>query len=783
MIPAAILVASAYASGTALGALLGGPWWQTALLAGLLALAAALRAPNRRGWAVLLACVAIAAGGHARYQAVAGVPPPALASIEGMRVVTGVAREDARFRGSLQQIDLDVETIDDAPARGGLRLRVRSADAPVLAGERIRFNGRIEPLPDEPMDASAFDYAAYLRSREVHAIAQYPTSWERLGQTGAGWQKTLRSLHRRAVEAIGRTLPEPEAALAAGVLVGERGTLPPRDAEALRVTGTTHLVVVSGQNIAQILGVAIAALTLVMSRRRAALLTLSLLGPYVLLVGGDPPVVRAAIMSVGIALASVTGRRTPGWVYLLYAVATMLAVDPRLARDIAFQLSATATAGVMVIAPPLRDAVFARLPRTAEGWRAAFVEAAATATGAALAVLPVQAAAFHRLSPWSVPANVLVAPLYEASFAVAAVAACVGWIAPFAGAFGLVARFAPMAFLALVRLLARLPGADVPIEAPLLIGALFYAALGLGTWWLARRAAEGAPALAPGHSSGLAGTVALAATAGGLWFAVLTPRPALASVTVLDVGQGLAVLVEDAGRRVLVDAGPPDGAVLRALPRVGAGGALDLVVVSHADADHAGGVSEIARRLGTTEVRAARGVEIPGGVPHQDIDIGDRIRVSSRVTIEVLGPPVATLPAAIDTRNDAGLVLVVRVGDRRILLPADIERAGEQWLVASGLDLRADAIVVPHHGSTTSSTRAFLDAVQPRVAVVSVGARNPYGHPSAEVLARYGATGMYRTDESGDVALRSDGDRLWVATQRAPVAVPSRTPRTTATPR
>ena len=783
MIPAAILVAAAYSGGTALGALLGGPWWQTALLGGLIALAAALRAPDRRGWAVLLACVALAAAGHARYQAVASVPPPPLATIEGVRVVTGIAREDARFRGSLQQIDLDVETIDEAPARGGLRLRVHTPEAAVLAGERIRFNGRVEPLPDEPADASAFDYAAYLRSRDVYAIAQYPTSWERLGQTGAGWRIALRSLHRRAVEAIAQTLPEPEAALAAGVLVGERGTLPPRDAEALRLTGTTHLVVVSGQNIAQILGVAIAALTLVMSRRRAALLTLGLLAPYVLLVGGDPPVVRAAIMSVGIALASVTGRRTPGWVYLLYAVATMLAVDPRLARDIAFQLSATATAGVMVIAPPLRDAVFAHLPRSAEGWRAALVEAAATATGAALAVLPVQASAFGRLSPWSVPANILVAPLYEASFAVAAVAACVGWIAPIAHPLGLVARFAPMGFLVLVRLLARLPGVDIPIEAPLLVGALFYAVLGGATWFIARTATSGAPALAPGRTGGLAGTVALAATAGGLWFAVLTPRPALASVTVLDVGQGLAVLVEDAGRRVLVDAGPPDGAVLRALPRVSAGGALDLVVVSHADADHAGGVSELARRVGVGEVRAARGIEIPGRVPHEDIDIGDRIRVSPRVTIEVLAPPVVTLPAAIDSRNDAGLVLLVRVGDRRILLPADIERAGEQWLVTSGLDLRADALVVPHHGSTTSSTRAFLDAVQPRVAVVSVGARNPYGHPSTEVLARYGAAGMYRTDESGDVMLRSDGDHLWVATQHAPVAVPSRTPRATATPR
>ncbi len=164
-------------------------------------------------------------------------------------------------------------------------------------------------------------------------------------------------------------------------------------------------------------------------------------------------------------------------------------------------------------------------------------------------------------------------------------------------------------------------------------------------------------------------------------------------------------------------------------------------------------------------------------MPRREIDIGDRIRVSERVEIEVLGPPVDTIPATLASGNDTSLVLLVRIGTRRILLPADIERAGERWLVDSGLDLRADALIVPHHGSATSSTRAFLDAVQPRVAVVSVGAHNPYGHPVPEVIARYVGVHLYRTDESGDIALRSDGDRLWIEPQHAAVPVPTRTPR------
>src|SRR5690606_3435854 len=142
----------------------------------------------------------------------------------------------------------------------GVRLSLLVDGAPILGGERVRFTGRLDPPPPlEPGDA--FDYGAYLRSRDVHAVSLYPSESARLGQTDAGWRRALRSLHRGAVEAIARTLPEPEASLAAGVLVGERGTLPLRDAEALRVTGTTHLVVVSGQNIALLLGLAIAMLT------------------------------------------------------------------------------------------------------------------------------------------------------------------------------------------------------------------------------------------------------------------------------------------------------------------------------------------------------------------------------------------------------------------------------------------------------------------------------------------------------------------------------------------
>ena len=157
---------------------------------------------------------------------------------------------------------------------------------------------------------------------------------------------------------------------------------------------------------------------------------------------------------------------------------------------------------------------------------------------------------------------------------------------------------------------------------------------------------------------------------------------------------------------------------------------------------------------------------VHGAPGTQASDRGARSLVSERTTIEVLAPPVVTADRAHSSKNNAALVLLITIGDRRILLAADIEAPAERWLIASGMDLRADVLVVPHHGSNSSSTFEFINAVQPRVAVIPVGAGNPYGHPHPDVLARYQDVMLLRTDEDGDVTLRSDGERLWVETSR-----------------
>ncbi len=760
LLPPLAILGGAYLVGTGAGVLLGGAWWLTVVVGGMLAAAAILGRLAPASPAILLAAVALAGAGHARWQAHEAAAPPPVATLRGTHIIEGTAREDASVRGALARIDLDVEAADGTPTSGGLRVTMLAPTEPIRAGERVRINGKVEPPPH----LDGFDYAGYLRSRGIVATVAYPQRVEVLGDGWPRWRLALREVRRHTVANIEAALPEPASALATGILVGERSALPSDVAADLRATGTTHLVVVSGQNVAITLGVLLPLLTLFLPRRRASLLLLLLLPAYVVVVGGDPPVVRAALMAAGIAVAGALGRRTPGWLWLLLAAALMVTLDPPRATDVSFLLSASATAGVLVVAPALRDALLALLRWPGEGLRGALAETVATAAGAAACVLPVQVAVFERFTPWSILANVLVAPLYEAALLVTAFAAALGWWAPAAEVLRVAGRAAPEAFLDAVHALAGLPGTQAGGAWPQSAGLAWYVALAAVTALLAHLGRRATPALAPsGSPAGLARTIALAAIVVAVWGAALAPAQALDEVVVLDVGQGLAVLVRSQGATLLVDTGPPDGAVVRALDAAGAPRRIDTVVLTHADADHAGGLAslreryEVGRVLGSEETLRDRKVE---GDP---LDIGDRIAVGTwRMT--VLSPPPETSKVA--SENDRSLVLIAESGTRRVLLTADIEAAGEAWLVASGWPLRADVEVVPHHGSKTSSSVPFTRAVSPAVAVVSVGARNPYGHPVAEVLARYEGSRLLRTDLAGTVTLATDGTRLWVRTAR-----------------
>jgi competence protein ComEC len=745
------LLAGAFAGGMVLAAALGGPWAATALVTALLAASATLR--GRLTPLIAVAAIATATAGHARYLDERDAPPPPVATTRGPHLVEGTLRAGSSIRGRTARADLDVVRLDGRPTNGGLRLTYVATDEPLRAGDRVVFRGEIE----DPPAIEAFDYAAYLRGRDIHGVVAFPDTLRILARNeGTLVERSLRAVRRSAIERIERSLPEPEASLAIGMLLGRQATLAPSLEADLRTTGTSHLVVVSGQNVALVLGVLTALLAAALPRRRAATIALCALPAYVLLVGAEPPVVRAAVMAAGLVPGAATGRRSPGWIYLLYATALMLALEPGLVDSASFQLSVTATAGVILVAPPLRDTAAGLLHTGTRGLFFALVEVWATATGALLTTLPVQVAVFESVPLAALPANIAVAPLYPAILTLATLAAMAGGIDAAADLLWSVGAAVPRLFVDTVHAFAAVEAAPVSVREPFLFGAGWYALLGGATWLVQRRPTF---LLAPRAAARALAPVTVLAIGVGFAIAALGPAPEAPAVTVLDVGQGLAVLVRGSEGVALVDAGLPDGSALRALPRSTAR-TLTALVVTHRDIDHAGGAAEIDRRMRVRRILGQR----DGAEP---LAAGDRLDLGGGTQIEVLSPPREGFPGR-TSENDRSLVLLVTLDGQRVLLAADVEAATERWLVRGGQPLDAAALVAPHHGSRTSSTAEFIEAVTPSMAVISAGAGNPYGHPHPEVVERYQARGVrvLNTAQHGTVTLRARGGSIEAVTAR-----------------
>ena len=337
-----------------------------------------------------------------------------------------------------------------------------------------------------------------------------------------------------------------------------------------------------------------------------------------------------------------------------------------------------------------------------------------------------------------------------------------------------------------IELFASLPAASVAVRGVSLWMAVpYYAVLGGFTWLLTSRPAVPMPPrvwkrTGPRLANAMAAAAVVVVAGALVWVAIATRDDGdRLTVTFLDVGQGDAILIEGpGGQRILVDGGPGgealSGALGRQLPFHDR--RIDLVVVTHPQADHIGG---LPAALESYDVGAlldsAFETEWPfyealvdaaeaAGVPRYVAALGQTIDLGGGARIEVIGPE-GGLGARADP-NDASTVLRVAMGDVSFLLTGDIEADGEAALVRSGTELRATVLKVAHHGSSTSTTTAFLSRVAPVIDVISVGTSNTFGHPTVAVLSRLAGDYVMRTDEDGDVRMETDGERLWVMTGR-----------------
>jgi competence protein ComEC len=594
-------------------------------------------------------------------------------------------------------------------------------------------------------------------------------------------------IRERAENGLERGMPAREAELARGFVLGQDDDIDSVTKEDFRRAGLSHLLAVSGQNVTLLALLAMPLMAaLGIPLRERLVWILALIAIYVPLVGAGPSIQRAGVMGAVGVVATLAGRRASRLYALLVALGVTLAVDPGVAADIGWQLSFAAVTGIFLLAAPLREAIAARLGPGS--LRRTLAEGAAVTIAATLATAPLIAFHFETLSTTTLFANLLampaVAPAMWLGMATAGAAQVPGFPLEALNAVNALL----LGYIAQVAAWCGRPDwaeLDVHLGGTGLLGTYLALAAALAATGrltrrhrlaALRRSADG-PRSRGRFDLSARRRLLLVAVCGlvavGLGW-VTTGRPVSATpvsglrIEVLDVGQGDAILLQPAGAAaVLVDGGPPGEDLARKLEDAGVD-RLGAVVASHDQSDHVGGIEEllgrlpIARlvyaRLGREPLAAARAA---GAVPIQ-ATAGTELR-SGGLRLQVLWPPRELLdePQPGVDPNQLALVLLVRWRGFSMLLSADAEAE------AVPLDPGPiDVLKVAHHGSDDSGLAALLDRTRPRLALISVGEDNTYGHPTAGTLAALARQGVrtLRTDEDGTVTLDVQGGEIAVAT-------------------
>ena len=684
-------------------------------------------------------------------------------------------------------------------------------------GEKVELSGTLQ----RPEPIEKFDYPAYLESQGIHGIfwAQEATLTTHADMNAvANIRGAVFDLRRALARGLDHSLPPTEAALAQALLLGLRGQLPDPVVENFRQSGTSHLLAISGLHLGILLLLTLGLLHWAMGRHTSTpiLLALAVVWLYVLVSGAPASVVRAVIMgSVYLAALGLGRPRESLLPALALSVVAMTTLDPGAASRISFQLSFAAMAGI-ALALPWQEAVsrsiadrlertgwrWAPVAGTALGWLASGVLISAAAT---LATFPLVALNFGRLPLLGIPATILVTPLLPFALAGGLITAIAGMVYPLLGQ--LVGLPASMPLTALLALVDAVPKWTLNLDTEgagwlwawyaLVLGMLVFAdtrwyragALGRLNRALGLSGTAARPAVGGGSAGaylalggvGLILTATLLYLLAGAW----SNADGRLHVHFLDVGQGDAIYVETpGGKQILVDGGPEFGGADRALSdRLQPWDrSLDLVAATHLDADHSRGLLRVLESYNTGAVVA--GVPEPesrlypqwrealeqGNHNLAHLSAGQELALDEGVTLTVLHPPPVPLRGPAWDSNNNSLVLRLSYGEISFLLTGDIEEEAERYLARTAPLLQSDVLKVGHHGSNSSTTAAFLRAVKPRWAVISAGADNQYGHPHADVVSRLdeavGKANIFSTATQGTIHFSTDGQSLWVETER-----------------
>jgi ComEC/Rec2-related protein len=765
--------------------------WLLAPAAALLALSgtASVRWWVRACFAVLLAFTALAASHlYLQRQSTVAANDIGRFTLSGPVRILGVVEGDRDERQRVLLLRLRVSGVDDGtgvyPASGLLLVRL-PLTASYEDGDRLELRGNVVTLNNE----AGSDYRSNLAKQGVSAELDYPIARRLGGSTGFSLQHDIFLLRSRMDQAIRSVLPEPEATLGAGLAVGTRRVTDPALNSALSDTDAAMIVVATGYNVT-ILGIlTVAGLAWLIGRRQAAVAAMFVMAGYALLLGPYPSILRAAIMGAIVMAAIVVGRPHAATRALIIACAVMVAIDSSALTSISFPLTATATGGVVLLLPALRNllrAVSPRVGRAAAGrdWAGGVADSAALTLAAIIPALPVVVAATHRLSLVSLPVNLILFPLipWMTAFSLATAFAGTIW-------HPLALVFAPAAFVLLrflvvvVRLGAATPAGIIEMDwfnQWVAIG--IYLTAGVTDWivhsgkrlrWPERLGHDRAisqgkgsravtsRSLPLGHRGWMIPSTLVLVALAAFAFA-MAPRLTGAlddashlHVTYLDVGQGSAILAQSGSGRILVNTGLDGSATVAALDRVLPPWqrSLNLVVLTDALPAHAGGLDSVLGRYHVggvinTDVSSVspdwQSRQLPSAAmklpqaPVSTFELGGwEITVSSRRPATSSGnasAPRASQAAVVAKRGGRTVVLA---GDTDALIPADVR--------------------------TVAPSSTGYPAVQATVQVLETSRGTP------RIPESGGNSQYYRTAENGDVSVDVGTSDLQIHVARGPM--------------
>lgn len=651
---------------------------------------------------------------------------------------------------------------------------------PVIAyGSVVTVTGQLSV----PFESAEFSYRNYLAREGIYSTMYFPRILVGEVNEGSTMLATIYRIKESAANTIERIIPAPESGLLKAIMLGDKSGLPAQLEDDFRTVGLSHLIAISGFHVSIIMILVLGTLEVGFRPKTAALITIAVLILYALLVGMRPSVIRATLMGIGYLLGKRFLGRGNASLFLLCIIAFGLTLeDPNQLTNVGFQLSFAATLSLILYGQRLATWIKNWLHNNVfepQGLAATLINILAVTVAAQILTLPIVAYHFEQVALISILANVIVVPVQAALMIFGVIATVLGSaLLPVGQLVGWIAWFFLTFTIRAVELLAQIPFASIPVQVNLFSLVIMYAAIGAATWYrwqeVERRAEIRQRLTHRLPAPSMAG-----ASAVGLIFALnwaMGQPDGLLHVTFFDVGQGDAIFVETpTGTQILIDGGEVptilNGEIGRRMPFWDR--EIDLVIATHPDADHVTGLPELFDRYRVKQfvfdgqTAAISGVyravweRVEGQeIPTHIALAGEVIEVGDGVRLEIVHPN-GTLDEDIRNNNSVSLRLVY--GEFSMLLTGDAEVEAERAMLESGLPLEAVIYKAGHHGSRTSSSAEFLNAINPQIVIVSAGVDNQFGHPHPDVIDRFHASGAAVLDTRihGTIEVQTDGEQMW----------------------